>query len=212
MAFRRRFRRRFGGRRFGRRKEPIWTGAAYQVLKQPTAVNQDFFQLLSPDEYLQGDVESRRDSCTLLRTVGRFRLTPFLEFGDPQVGNEVQVSWKAAIIVIGEKELDDSFAIDPTQFNIMNPATFITFVKQHSPLHVFWFDEFAYNVSAGDSNAVTWVPPTVDPGRDWDLNVKRKLVTDASLYLLINSIFVQGPTPLDFGGSIDVESRVLFND
>jgi len=175
-------------------------------------VNRDLFQLVAPEEYGSELLDTRRDSATLIRTVGSMYISPFIQLGSPQPNNFVDVLWKAALFTANEKEIDDAFANDPTQFDIQSSTVFAEFCSRWSPIQFSWFREFHYGatgalLSAGD----VWMPPYANNYWDWDVGVARKLSGDGSLWLLINSAFLQS-VPQDFGGSIDVESRTLIHD
>jgi len=210
MAFRRRFRRRrFSGRRAVARKEPIWITTAFDVTVFPQVEQQALFQLVGPEDYTPDYLteESRKDRCTLVRTVGHFNLGPVIE---PDPDAVTQTLWKAALFVAGDKEIDDAFAADPNQFNIRQVSEFVPFCRNFPPMHVFWFGFMQDN-----SVTLAAVPnryPPAEPGhREWDVTVKRKLEGDQALFLLINAIFLQSPQG-EIGGVIDVESRNLIMD
>jgi len=183
----------------------------------PGAVNRDLFELVSPADYTPDFVDGglRKESATIQRSLGAFSVIPFLAFSDPQEAANNEVAFKAALFIGSQQRVADSFALDPTIFDIaFNPLAFAIFCRDWSVMQVFWFRKIGYSV-APDANNVgsvySWVPTDGPMQTAWDVTVKRKLETDEALYLLINSQFNQAPTT-EFAGSIDVESRVLIHD
>jgi len=218
MAFRRRFGRRGGGfrRRAVARKEPIWIATAYFVSVADSVVQQALFQLIGPEDYTPDYAAEpqRKDSCTLVRTVGSFSLVPIV----PQFTNGSTVTaWKAALFVAGDKQVDDGFANDPLQFNITAPTVFPVFCRDFSPMKIFWSAEFTSGMalvggSITEFRQALHYPPSEDGKREWDVTVKRKMQGDDALFLLVNVIFAQSPSTEGDGGFIDVESRNLIMD
>jgi len=210
MAFRRRFRRRrFGGRRAVARKEPIWITTAFSEIIAPNTLQQALFQLVGPEDYTPDYLTegSRKDKCTLVRTVGSFSLLPFIP-ADP--AGITATSYKAALFVAGDKEIDDAFGNDPAQFDIVNPATFVQFARDFSPMHIFWQD-FRQDFRVTLAAVLNAWPPATSLRNDWDVTVKRRMEGDQALFLLINHVFTQSPVD-EFGGSVEVESRNLIMD
>jgi len=204
---------RFGGRGIAR-KEPIWIATAFDVTVAPSLIQQALFQLVGPEDYTPDYTSEpqRLDKCTLVRTVGSFNLIPLIP---DENGGINLVSWKAALFVAGDKQIDDSFAADPTQFNIIVDTTFPPFCRDFAPMHIFWQDYFTVkNVQPTNSFPQwipTWIPPSTTGKCDWDVTVKRKMQGDDALFLLINVSFLQFPED-EFGGSIAVEARNLIMD
>jgi len=217
MAFRRRFGRRRGGfqRRAVARKEPIWISTAYFVTVAGNVGQQALFQLIGPEDYTPDYTAeiSRKDKCTLVRTVGQFSQIPIVEDFSNAKNN---VAWKAALFVAGDKQVDDAFSNDPGQFDITSPAVFPTFCRDYAPMHIFWDEWYviANSIVGGSSTTFAtniWYPPTASGKREWDITVKRKMEGDDALFLLLNITFVQNPTG-EIGGALDVESRNLIMD
>lgn len=217
MAFRGRrgFRRRRFGRRAVARKEPIWIASAFAVSSSPNVVTNHLFQLIGPEDYTPdyASEPQRRDSCTLVRTVGHFSLTALVPLF---TNGRNTFSWKAALFVAGDKQVDDGFANDPGQYDLLDPTRYVTFTRDYSPMHIFW----SSYVDQGNSlvgGSITefrtdiWQPPGQLPYERWDINVKRRMQGDDALFLLINHIFGQSP-PEETGGLIEVESRCLIMD
>jgi len=213
MAFRRRFRRRrFGGRRAVARKEPIWITTAFNVSAPPNAIQQMLFQLVGPEDYTPDYLTevSRKDRCTLVRTVGDFLISPIQIVAPDSI---VQPSWKAVLFVAGDKEIDDAFANDPNQFDILNTATFVAFCRSFSPMHVFWSQYITRTYVATALSALhpVWEPPAISGRNPWDVTVKRKMEGDDALFLLINLVAFQQPVD-EIAATVDVESRNLIMD
>jgi len=188
---------------------------AYNIAVPPTVVRRELFQLVGPEDYTQDflDDTQRRESCTLVRSVGAFAVYPFLSLGDPQDNNIVDWSLKAVLFTASDAAIADTFANDPGSFDIAyNPQTFVDFNRRYQVMQTFWFRRGTYGATgaltaAGD----IWIPPDAPNRESWDVTVKRKLTTDEALWLLINCDFLQS-IPTEFGGSIDVESRALIHD
>lgn len=213
MFRRRRFRRRFTTRR-GKRREPIWVNTAYNVAKAPLVLQRDIFELVSPVEYNPTFIiagTSRTDHATVVRTVGHFLITPFMsDLTSTQRNNRVTA--KAALFIASTKEVDDSFAADPAQFDLIDPPTFEAWCFNYSPLQVFWNMWAELQRDAGTDFGNYWYPPGETLQREWDVKVPRKMVGDESLWLLINSVSQQVGQELEFGHGIDVESRTVIFD
>lgn len=213
MAFRRRRFRRFG-RRPVARKEPTWITTAYNVALAPQVTFQSLFQLVGPEDYTADYVSEpqKLERTTLVRTVGSFVMTPFNPPTGAELASSVLTTYKAALFVAGDKQVDDGFANDPGQFEIQDPLVFPPFCRDYAPLHIMWSEYFRVfdNASVTQPERV-WHPPGITGHITWDVNVKRKMHGDDALFLLINGIFLQS-SPQEFGGSIDVESRNLIMD
>lgn len=216
MAFRRRgFRRRRFGARGVARKEPVWITTAYDITVPPNLLTQQLFQLIGPEDYTPDYVAEpqRRDKATLYRTVGSFSMLPNIPADKDGI---LTIAWKAALFVAGDKQIDDAFAADPTQFDIVNPGDFPPFCRDFSPIHIFWSEYFTVaNAIVGGSTTEfkteIWYPPATSGRKEWDVTVRRKLVGDDALWLLVNCSFLQSP-PQEIGGSVDVEARNLIMD
>jgi len=175
----------------------------------PNLIHQQLFQLVGPEDYTPDYAAEpqRLDKCTLVRTVGSFNLIPLVP-EDP-AGITV-TSYKAALFVAGDKEIDDALVADPTQFNIIIDTDFPAFCRSFAPMHIFWQDfRQDYKVTLALVNN-SW-PASTSLKKDWDVTVKRKLQGDDALFLLLNVNFLQSPGD-EFGGSISVESRNLIMD
>lgn len=163
----------------------------------------------TPD-YLTSD--NRTERATLLRTVGHFQLVPALPGPGTSTAQRVYLpSFKAAIFTGGDKELDDAFAADPSQFDIVDPATYVNFCRNYKPLHMFWGAYARITHDAGTDYGEYWNPPTENLAREWDITVKRRLEGDQALWLLINSAVLQTEVT-EIGVTYDVESRTLITD
>jgi len=176
---------------------------------------QSLFQLIGPEDYTPDYLSEpqRKDKCTLTRTVGSFIMIPVVP---PLEGFEVApfvlTSYKAALFVAGDKQVDDGFANDPGQFAITDPAVFPPFCRDFAPLHIFWAEYFRIAANASIVNPdIEWFPPGITGKIEWDVGVKRKMEGDDALFLLIDHVFLQSE-PQTFGGAIDVESRNLIMD
>lgn len=214
MFRRRSFRRRRFGRRAVARKEPIWITTAFSVTNPANVLQQNLFQLIGPEDYTPDYATeiNRKDKCTLVRTVGGCSISAALP-ADP--AGVVEAQWKAALFVGGDKQVEDGFAQDPGQFDIVNAVAFMTFCRDFSPLQVWWtrYYNMTRNLTGGTASAaaIDWIPPTESPRFEWDVNVKRRLEGDDVLFLLINVVFLQSPV-IEFGGAIEIESRNLIMD
>lgn len=204
------------------RKETIWATTAYATSQDNGVVNRDFYELISPLEYTSNFSSGglRKEHAKFLRTVGQVAVMPRLDLsgtGTPPE-NDTEVQWKAAIFVASENRLEESFTLDPTQFDIaFNPSTFATFCRDWSVLHVMWFHNYVTAVNPAIVNAATsWIPATGQlgaPEERWDVKVKRKLTTDDGVWLLVNSQAANSNAAFEVGVAFtDVESRVLFSD
>jgi len=170
------------------------------------------FQLIGPEDYTPDYLTevSRKDKCTLVRTVGDFMISP-IQIIEPD--SIVQPSWKAALFVAGDKEVDDAFANDPAQFDILNTATFVPFCRSFSPMHIFWSQYITRTYVATALSALhpVWEPPAITGRNPWDVTVKRRMEGDDALFLLINIVIFQQPVD-EIGATVDVESRNLIMD
>jgi len=214
MFRRRRFRRRGFSRKPVARKQPTWIANAFNVTLPPQVTVQSLFQLVGPEDYTPDYVSEpqRLDRSLLVRTVGQFVMVPFNPPTDPEAASSVLTSYKAALFVAGDKQVDDGFANDPGQFEITSPAVFPVFCRDFAPMHIFWAEYFRVfdNASVTVPERV-WHPPGITGHVPWDVTVKRRMQGDEALFLLIDCIFLQS-APQDFGGSIDVETRTLLQD
>jgi len=212
--FRRRFRRR---RRFGgkgvKRKEAVWIQTAYNVAKAPTILQRDLFALVGPEDYTPDYLSEpqRLERSTVVRTVGHFSITPVM-VANTSTQRLNRVTFKAALFIAGDKEIDDAFAADPAQFDITGTTEFVQFCRQYSPMHIFWNAWAQWSEDGGTDWGDYWVPPGETLAREWDVSVKRRMKGDDGLWLLINSISQVVMGEVEFGHSIDVESRNLLND
>jgi len=183
------------------------------VAVAPQVVDNRLFQLVGPEDYIPDyfDEPQRLDRNTLIRTVGSFKLIPVLP--DPvELTPSVVIACKAALFVAGDKQIDDSAAQDPGQFDLTSPAVFPPFCRDFAPLHIFWSMGAQWNATNSAIDRTTWwVPPGETLTREWDVKVKRRLQGDDALYLLVSVVFLQSE-PQTFGGAIDVESRNLLAD
>lgn len=148
----------------------------------------------------------------MIRTVGRFVMIPVEPPPSSELASSVITTYKAALFVAGDKQIDDGFANDPGQFVINDPAVFPAFCRDYAPIHVMWNEYFRVRQNASITVPETvWTPPGITGHVDWDVGIKRKLQGDDALFLLINHLWLQSD-PQTFGGSIDVESRNLVQD
>jgi len=214
MAFRRRRfgRRRFGSRRPVARKEPIWLSTAFDVTRDPNVENNDLFELVGPEDYTPDyNLEAqRKDKCTLIRTVGQFRVVPSVP---DMEGGKTLVRWKAMLFAAGDREIENEFLQDPNQFNQNDPVIWTKLCRDFSPMHIFWQGEVLQEVRVDSltSSTITQTPPCEPLKYEWDVRVRRKMEGDTGLWLLISSIFFQS-TPGEIGGELEIESRNLIMD
>lgn len=169
---------------------------------------QHLFELVGPEDYTPDYVNEpqRLEKTTLVRTVGGFTLVPVLVPTTSQ--RYVRTNYKAALFVASDSQVADSFAQDPSQYEIFDPTVFPIFCRNYHPMKIFWNKYFIWSQDAGADYGDYWIPPGVTGNEEWDVTVKRKLEGDEGLWLLINGLFIQSE-PAEFGGSIDVESRNL---
>lgn len=197
------------------RKQPVWIQNAFEVDKPPLTTNQDLFQLVGPEDYTPDYfLEPQRiEKSTLMRSVGVFSLKPIIEGTPaPTTQRTVLVRYKAALFVAGDKQIDDSLANDPAQFDIaFSAVNYILFCRDFSPIKIFWHKQFQWTRDSGTDYGEFWIPPTHSGWEEWDVTVKRKMQGDDALWLLVSSVFI--PTEeLVNGGSIEVECRNLIQD
>jgi len=197
-----------------KRKEPVWISTAYETALPPTTLQRDLFELVGPEDYTPDYLSelSRSERSTVIRTVGHFQLTPVMvPQGTTQRVNRVQ--FKAALFTASDREINDSFANDPQQYEIMFPLPYVDFCRNHRPMKIFWNSWAQWQQDAGSDFGDYWVPPGETLAREWDVKVSRRMQGDEGLWLLINSLsIVTGIEELEFGHTIDVESRNLLND
>jgi len=191
---------------------------AFTAVKPPATPNRDFFLLVGAADYTADFVDGglRKESATVVRSVGQVMVKPFLVLGDPQIANSTEVAWKAVLFTASEERIADAFDADPTQFDIaFNPTTFAKFCLDWSVLHVFWFHDYLVAASGiVEATADISIPatgPSASHSERWDVTVKRKLHTDEGLWLLLNSTAGSTAEP-EFACSIDVEARCLIHD
>jgi len=125
----------------------------------------------------------------------------------------VAVTYKAALFIAGNSEIDDAFGNDPSQFDIaFDPATFVAFCREYAPMHVFWQRNFILQRDGGSDWGNYWYPPTLSGVEDWDVTVKRKMAGEDALWLLINSASSLVGNEQEFGHALRVEARTLITD
>jgi len=200
-------RRRFSRRRGVVKRERHWVAKSFPAFLHPNGYVQGF-EIVSPEDYLEGDNPAVVDHCTILRTVGTLDVDPFINI--PLTGNST-MAFSAALVVESENAITNAITADPTliQYDPYDPLLGVrSRIVQHFLCHSFVLSVFRQEVDptfympvyTGDEQRL---------GVSWDVTQKVRMRTDEALWL-----FVQGLATNTVGDGEDwvseVCSRTLF--
>jgi len=162
---------------------------------------------------LEGDVETKTDHCTLLRTVGRFEFDVSVDFATNHGYNTLTYS---AALIVESREAIATAILSGTEatYDPTNPSLGV-----HCRVVQTFFNRTFTNAifrtleAAGPPAEYTFFPVlTGDEQRgalDWDVTQKVKLTTDEELYLVLRGTMLIPEENLWFTVG---QSRTLFAD
>lgn len=191
------------------RRERAWVHHEWDIASHPDGETA-YFNVLSPEDYLEGDNPQKVDHCTLLRTCGRFEL-------DVQVDalaegfNSLQWNWM--LIVVSAEAMENAAIVDPLllEYSPWNPV-----VDSKGRIIRMGFNHVATQVIFNQLGApmTTVFQPVMtgakqDMAVEWDVKQKVKMKTDDTLWLAISATMTSTEATTWFTvGS----SRTLFAD
>lgn len=204
----RRFFRRGSARGLRRpRRERAWINKHFDVAVHNNS-EVAYFELLADEDYLEGDNPQKTDSCTLLRSIGRFELDVGF---NPEEFSTVTWLGAAALVVVSSTALANAFAATTEQFySPFEPSLHVRVrVVQHFGVLNFVHTEFGPR--PGGPFGAVYTAMGSDPSISWDVTQKVKMQTDEALYLAISGLG-QTVDPEDSNWFTTGFTRTLFAD
>jgi len=209
------------------RKKPLWIAAAYDIQAndaldvggQPIGTFVELMELVSWQDYTDetGLPGNRKETCGVQRVLGQCAVDLV---ASTQQSNAV--FWAAAVIVMSSEALENVFTADPADLVLHDAATFEENITRLNVMQ--WSPTAGYNAvfevlpqAAGTSFAPATLGPQAANGRalEWnfDLNVKRKLHTDESVWMLVTGLVIKTVAEFGLGTFIRTETRsVIYDD